>query len=78
MMAMFAFSKAAWEPRTIVYLEKGVSKLKEKNWKKILEAASEYANVIKQKSPALSKGKEREIATKDEMEFAWNSDSDLD
>ena len=76
--AMFAFSEAAWEPRTMVYLEKGVSKLKEKDWKKILEAASEYSNVIKQKSAALSKGKEREVATKDEMELAWDSDSDSD
>ena len=74
---MFAFSEAAWEPRTMVYLEKSVSKLKEKDWKKILAAASQYSSITKQKSVAQSKGKGRAVATKDEMELAWSSsDSD--
>ena len=32
--SMFAFSEAAWESRAKFYLEKGISKLKEKDWKK--------------------------------------------
>jgi lipopolysaccharide biosynthesis glycosyltransferase len=74
--AMFAFSETVWEPRTMLYLEKSISKLKEKDWKKILEAASEYSNIPKsQKSVALLKGKGREVITKEEMELAWDSDS---
>ncbi len=75
--ALFAFSETTWEPRTMVYLEKSISKLKEKDWKMILEAASEYSNISKtQKSVVLLKEKGRAVTTKEEMELVWDSDSD--
>ena len=51
-----------------------ILKLKEKDWEKILEAAS---NISKSpRSAVLLKGKEPVTTTKDEMELAWGSDSD--
>jgi hypothetical protein len=38
---MFAFSENFWKGRVEFYLEKGISKLKEKDWKHIMKAAAE-------------------------------------
>ena len=73
--SMFAFSETVWEPRAEFYLEKGVSKLKDKDWENILKAAANFSNVIK--APATSKGKERVPAmAEEELELAWDSESD--
>jgi hypothetical protein len=43
MTTMFAFSEGPWKPRVDFYLEKGVAKLKERDWKKIMMAAAHYS-----------------------------------
>ncbi len=76
---MFAFSEATWEPRANFYLEKGILKLKEKDWSNIMKAAAEYSSVIKLlEKPSPSK-KRHVSPTEEEMELAWNeSGSDRD
>jgi hypothetical protein len=78
---MFAFCETVWEPRANFYLEKGISKLKEKDWGNIMKAASKYSSVIKLlEKPSPSK-KRHLSPTEEEMELAWNdsgSDHGLD
>ena len=77
--SMFAFSETTWEPRAEFYLEKSIAKLKEKEWEKIMDAASEYSNVIKAKSElkkAHGKGKRIIQLTEEELELEYDSDSD--
>lgn len=72
--SMFAFSEAIWEPRAEFYLEKSILELKDKEWKKIMDAAAEYSNVIKKPS---SKGKGRACVktTEEELELEYDSGS---
>jgi hypothetical protein len=73
---MFAFSESSWKCRAEFYLEKGILKLKEKDWKNIMEGAAEYsAFVSKSKSSSVQKALE---PTEEELEMAWDSDSDVD
>ena len=44
---MFAFSKACWKPKVDFYLEKGIAKLKEKDWKNISNAVTKSLNFVK-------------------------------
>jgi len=69
---MFAFSETVWEPRAEFYLEKGISKLKEKDWENIMNAAANYSNILK---APMSKGKQHAPApTEEELELAWDED----
>jgi hypothetical protein len=78
-MAMFAFSKSIWEPRVIFYLEKSILKLRDKEWEAIMDAASEYSNVIKtQQAPSKGKGKARVQATEEERELEYECSSEPD
>jgi hypothetical protein len=78
--SMFAFSETTWEPRVQFYLEKSISKLKEKEWESIMIAAAEYSTVIKAKSSSKGKGKatSRIQATEEELELAYDSNSEED
>ena len=71
---MFAFSETVWEPRVQFYLM-GLLKLKEKDWTNILNAAAEYSNHIIKISPT-SKGKKCALATEEELDFNWDSESE--
>lgn len=66
---MFAFSEALWAPRASFHLEKGILKMKEKDWKQIMKAVTEnpVANSVLKK-------KGRAFATEEEMELAWDSE----
>ena len=44
---MFAFSKACWKPKVDFYLEKGIVKLKEKDWKNISNTVTKSSNFVK-------------------------------
>jgi len=66
---MFAFSEACWKPKIDLYLEKGIVKLKEKDWKNILSAVAKSSNFVKPNRPT---GK---ILTQEELELVWDSDS---
>jgi hypothetical protein len=70
--SIFAFSETTWESRAELY-EKGILKLKEKDWINIMNAAAEYSNVI---SP-ISKGKKRAV-TEEESELTWESEAEAD
>jgi len=74
--SMFAFSETTWEPRAEFYLEKSIAKLKEKEWEKIMDAASEYSNIIKGK-PSKGKGtvKSQVQLMEEELELEYDSDS---
>lgn len=74
---MFSFSEAIWEPRANFYLEKSILKLKDKEWKKIMDAAAEYSNVIK-KPLSKGKGKAHIKITEEELELEYDSGSDGD
>ncbi len=77
-ISMFAFSETIWEPRVEFYLEKSISKLKDKEWEAIMNAASEFSNVIKAKqAPSKEKGKTRVQATEEEreLEYEYSSES---
>jgi hypothetical protein len=67
---MFSFSEACWKPKVDLYLEKGIGKLKEKDWKNILNAVAKCSNFVK---PSQSTGK---ILTQEELELVWDSESD--
>jgi hypothetical protein len=71
--SMFAFSETDWEPRAKVYLA-SISKLKEADWKNIIDAAAEYSNVMKARS--FSKEQSKKQQTEEEQELEWDSDSD--
>jgi hypothetical protein len=51
---------------------KGISKLKEKDWKNIMRAAAEYSNVVK--TSTASKGKNRAAVTEEDLELTWDSE----
>lgn len=71
---MFAFSESSWEPRALFHLEKGISKLKTKDWEGIMTAAAEYSSVIKVDKPK----KNLALATEEEeLELSWE-DSDAE
>jgi len=75
--SMFSFSKAIWEPRAEFYLNKGISKLKDKEWESIMNAAAEYSNIIMEKQcPSKGKQKARVQATEEERELEYDSDSE--
>jgi len=74
---MFAFSKAAWEPRATFYLEKGIMKLKEKDWKNIMNAAAEYSNTIKSDNSSSTTRKHFSM-TEEELDLVWDSESESD
>ena len=69
--SMFAFSETAWQARVELY-GKGISKLKEKDWKNIMRAAAEYSNVVK--TSTTSKGKNRAAVTEEDLELTWDSE----
>jgi hypothetical protein len=72
--AMFAFSESSWEPRVAFHLEKGIPKLKERDWDNIMKAAAEYSNFMQVNKP--NSKKSRIVATEEELELSWGSDSD--
>ena len=69
--SMFAFSETAWQARVELY-GKGISKLKEKDWKNIMRAAAEYSNVVK--TSTTSKGKNHAAVTEEDLELTWDSE----
>lgn len=73
--SMFAFSEATWESRAKFYLEKGISKLKEKDWKKIMDAAAEYSNARRLDNPSAAAHKQH-LVTEEELDLVWDSESD--
>lgn len=72
---MYAFSETSWELKTMLYFERGIPNLKEKDWEKIIDAVAEYSNVFKPPKLAAPKGK-RSFTTQEEEELVWDSDSD--
>ena len=73
---MFAFSESSWEPRALFHLEKGISKLKTKDWEGIMTAAAEYSSVINLKVDKPKKN--LALATEEEeLELSWE-DSDAE
>ncbi len=67
---MFAFSEALWKPRVEFFLEKGVAKLKKKDWKNIMDRMTQLSNFAVMDVEA--GGTTR---TEEELELAWESDS---
>ena len=65
---MFAFSEACWKLKVDFYLEKGIAKLKEKDWKNISNAVTKSSNFVK---PSRSAGK---VLTQEELELVWDSE----
>jgi len=49
---MFAFSKGSWKCRVEFYLEKEISRLKEKDWTNIMKGAAEHSAFILKLSSA--------------------------
>jgi len=74
---MFAFSESSWKCRAEFYLEKGMLKLKEKDWKNIMEGAAEYSVFVSKSKSSRSEQKASE-PTEEELEMDWDSDSDVD
>ena len=72
---MFAFSEAAWVSRVEFHLEKGIAKLKEKDWTNIMIAAAEYSNAINKASDPATRRK-GDAMTEEELELVWDSESD--
>ncbi len=74
--SMFAFNETIWESRIELY-KQNISDLKSKDWDRIMEGAAEYSTVFK---PSLksSKGKQRMLATEEEQQLEWESDSGSD
>jgi hypothetical protein len=69
---MFAFSEGSWKCRVEFYLEKGISKLKEKDWTNIMKGVAEHSAFVLK---SVRKGLE---PTEEELEMVWESDSDAD
>lgn len=69
---MFSFSEASWEPTVALHLEKGIPKLKEKDWDNIMKGAAEYTNFTENKASK----KKGIVATEEELELSWESDSE--
>src|SRR6266545_8112471 len=51
---MFAFSEGSWKSRVEFYLEKGISKLKEKDWTNIMKGAAEHSAFISKSTSSAS------------------------
>jgi hypothetical protein len=73
---MFAFSESSWKPRVELYLEKGISNLKEKDWKNVMKAAAEYSNFVALKSDPITNARKAPEPTEEELELNWDSDSE--
>jgi hypothetical protein len=70
--SILAFGKSIWEPRARFHLEKGIMKMKEKDWKRIMTAV---ANNVATK-PLKKKG--RMPVMEEEAELVWDSESESD
>jgi len=68
--SVLAFGESIWEPRARFHLEKGIAKMKEKDWKRIMTAVANNAstNSLKKKG--------RMPVTEEEAELVWDSESD--
>jgi hypothetical protein len=73
---MFAFSKSSWKGRAEFHLGKGISKLKEKDWTKIMTAAAKYSIFISKSKSSASVIPEATGPTEEERELEWESDED--
>jgi len=72
---MFAFSEGSWKGRVEFYLEKGISKLKEKDWTNIMKGAAEHSTFILKSTASSASALE---PTEEELEMEWESDEDVD
>jgi hypothetical protein len=68
---MLAFSEALWKPRVEFHLEKGIAKLKKKDWSNIMEHVMRLSNLAGDSEAGTS----RTTRTEEELELAWESDS---
>ena len=67
--SMLAFGEPIWEPRARLYLEKGIVKMKDKDWKSIMKAIADIAGTsLKKRSYA--------PVTEEEAELSWESESE--
>jgi hypothetical protein len=69
---MFAFSEGTWKCRVEFYLEKGISKLKEKDWTNIMKGAAEHSAFVSKSSSASARNALE--PTEEELEMVWESD----
>ena len=69
---MFAFSETAWEEKIELHLAEGIAKLKEKDWKNILDAAAKYSNFVNPNKPRVTSRNPSQEA----LALTWDSDSD--
>lgn len=75
---MFAFSESSWKSRVEFYLEKGISKLKEKDWTNIMKGAAEHSAFISKSTSSASGAPKALGQTEEEKEMEWESDEDVD
>lgn len=73
---MFAFSEGSWKCRVEFYLEKGISKLKEKDWTSIMKGAADHSAFISKSTSSARSAKKALEPTEEELEMEWESDSD--
>jgi hypothetical protein len=75
---MFAFSEGSWKCRVEFYLEKGISKLKEKDWTSIMKGAADHSPFIS-KSTSSARGAQKVLEPmEEELEMEWESDASED
>ncbi len=67
---MLAFSEALWKPRVEFHLEKGIVKLKKKDWKNITDGVTKLVGMDSEA------GRTNRNVTEEELELAWESESD--
>jgi len=72
---MFAFSENSWKGRVEFYLKKGISKLKENDWKHIMKVVAEYSSFVMKPKLTVHAWKASE-PTKEDLEMEWESASD--
>jgi len=58
------------------HLEKGIAKLKEKDWTNIMIAATEYSNAIKDKGSDPATRRKSTMMTEEELELVWDLELD--
>ncbi len=69
--SLLAFGEPTWEPRARLYLEKGILKMKEKDWKNIMKVVAETTTILKKKGHHGGA-----CLTEEDAELSWESESD--
>lgn len=69
---MLAFSEVLWKPKVEFHLEKGIAKMKKKDWSNVMDGTMQFLRLVDSEAGTRT----NRNVTEEEQELTWESDSD--